>query len=98
MEQLDRETMESLGYFFLTIGFVPKSWADSQPNVFKVEPEDFRGPKVIWWRHFEPRVDVRTFCDARWSRTDPTGWYLCDDVHETSWSDENNHRVEIVED
>ena len=98
MEHLDREAMEFLGYFFLPIGLVPKSWADSQLDVTKVEPEDSRGPIAVWWRYHECNLDVRGYCDKKWARTDPTGWYLCDDVEESSWSDENNHRVEIVED
>jgi len=98
MENLDRETMELLGYFFLTIGMVPRIWADNQAETIRVDPQDFRGPFAIWWQHSEPATDVRNFCDNRWGRTDPTGWYLRDDVEETSWSDDNNHRVEIVED
>lgn len=53
---------------------------------------------MVWWANDEPAIDVRTYCDSRWSRTDPTGWYLRDDVHETSSSDENTHRLEVVED
>lgn len=68
MEHLDRETMESLGYFFLTIGMVPKSWTDHQSGAIKVEPEDYRGPIVVWWHNYQPLVDMRSFCDARWSR------------------------------
>lgn len=98
MEHLDRETMESLGYFFLTIGMVPSSWASRRPRCSDVDSDQYRGPIVVWWTDDQPAIDVSTFCDARWSREVPTGWYLRDDVHETSWSDENNHRVEIVED
>ena len=98
MEHLDRESMESLGYFFLTIGMVPKSWASNRPRSPDVNSDEYRGPIVVWWADDEPAVNVRKYCDSRWSRTDPTGWYLRENVHETSWSDENNHRVEIVED
>ncbi len=90
--------MESLGYFFLAIGMVPKSWVDSQPEAVKVDPEDYRSPSVIWWQHADCPFDVREFCDKRWRCTDPTGWYLQDSVDESSWSDDNNHRIEIVED
>jgi len=90
--------MESLGYFFLDLAFVPRSWVDQQTKPIKLEPDDYRSPSAIWWRHHECALDVREFCDKVWVRCDPTGYYLREDLIETSWSDDNNHRVEIIKD
>ena len=98
MRDLDRETMELLGDFFLYIAVVPRSWVDQQPKPIVLQPGDCRGPDTRWWTHHECAIAVREFCDMRWVRVDPTGYYLRDDVLETSWSDASNHRVEIVED
>lgn len=98
MRHLDRETMELLGDFSLHIAVVPRSWVEQQPKPIVLEPGDSRGPDTVWWTHHECAIEIREFCDMRWVRVDPTGYYLRDDLQETSWSDVNNHRVEIVED
>ena len=97
MDHLDQETMEAAGYFFLDLGVVPRAWVAEQQRPIKLEPEDYRSPNTIWWQNNECPLDVRGFCDQRWARSDPSGYYLREDLTETAWSDENSHMVEIIE-
>lgn len=96
MRELEQESMEAEGYFFLNLAMVPRSWSARFYSSCPIDPTDYRGPDAIWWRGHEPAVDIRSYCDSKWSRTDPTGWYLCDDVDQVSWSDSENHRVEVT--
>jgi hypothetical protein len=97
MDDLDHETMEAVGYFFLDLAVVPRKWVDQQQEPIKLNPDDYRSPSAVWWREHECELDVRGFCNQRWTRVAPTGYYLREDLTELSWSDDQNHRVEIIE-
>lgn len=93
---MDREAMELEGYFFLELAMIPSSWAGDGERARSIEPEQYRGPDVVWWRHDAPAIEVCLYCDQKWDRGDPRGWYLRDDIEQISWVDQENHRIEIV--
>ena len=98
MDELDYETMDELGYFYLTLALVPRTWYDRQDQPISLESDDYRSPTPVWWRHDKCKIDYRQYCDERWERADPSGTYLSDELNEFFWADTNDHRVESIED
>ena len=88
--------METAGYFSIEIAMVPVSWIAQADRGYSFEPNEYRGPDAIWWRGHEPAVEICSYCDSKWIRTDPTAWYFRDDVEQVTWSDSENHRIEVT--
>ena len=96
MEHIDADTMEAAGFYFLELALVPQAWFEAQPRPVTVGQDDYYVPPMTWWRHQLAAISIHDFCDLRFHRTGVTEYYSMDGFYETAWTDNNNHRVEII--
>ncbi len=96
-EPLDYEMMEAAGFFQPEFALVPRSWAERHWSTWDRTPEDFRGPNCVRWYNESSAISVSAYCDFFWQRTGPTEQYLDNNIHQTAWAAQNEHKLEVVQ-
>lgn len=95
MDADEWQVLELSGAYLFIVEFAPRAWFDAQRQPVELIGSEDRGAGRSWWQYHEPAISVSAYLDGWLTRAD--NWPYEHEFTQTSWSDENFHRVELWE-